>query len=291
MRIRRILYATKLRDLSFQALKELFVLKKVGLEEIILFHVIPREEVSYSFPGGYMKEEVQRLKAEVELRFETWGKEILKEWLSYRSIVRVGDPLYEIPAFLSEERVDLLVVGKKERETPFVSSRTKEILKLVNVPTLVFKYRLKDVDGITENRDIFRKPLLGIDFSEASLRAFNIWADLCGLHEGGIILHVISPERIEGLPEDKINALKEEVLKRLEALLEGNFQCRELMERIETLVLIGEPGSVILDLIADREASLVILGKSKKSFLDRLFLGSALHPVLDRAKVPVLVVP
>jgi hypothetical protein len=50
MSIKRILYCTKFRDLSLQALKELFVLKKVGLEEIILLHIIPREDVSYVFP-------------------------------------------------------------------------------------------------------------------------------------------------------------------------------------------------------------------------------------------------
>jgi hypothetical protein len=41
MSIKRILYCTKFRDLSLQALKELFVLKKVGLEEIILLPYHP----------------------------------------------------------------------------------------------------------------------------------------------------------------------------------------------------------------------------------------------------------
>ncbi len=288
MSIKRILYCTRFRALSFQALKELFVLKKAGLEEIILFHVIPREDVSYVFPFGYLEEEANRLKEEAELRFEVWGKEIRSAGINYRTIIKVGDPVYDIPTVCEEEKVDLLVLGKKKRETLFVGLRIKEILKQVKVPSLVFKYRLEEEDLEKENKNIFQRPLVAIDFSPPSLRALEFFYKLKDVFERGMVVHVIPSTRVEGLDKMRMKTLEEETLLKLENLLK-NFP--ENREKVEGLVLLGEPQELVLDLVSEKEATLVILGRSQKTFIDRLFLGSVANHVLDRARVPVLIVP
>jgi len=288
MSIKRILYCTKFRDLSLQALKELFVLKKVGLEEIILFHIIPRENVSYVFPFGYLEEEANRLKEEAELRFEVWGKEIRASGLNYRTIIKVGDPVYDIPAVCDEEKVDLLVVGKKKRETLFVGSRTKEILKQAKVPTLVFKYQLKEEDLEIENKNLFQRPLVAIDFSPPSLRALEFFYRLKDVFERGTVVYVIPSARVEGLDKMRMKALEEHASQKLENLLKIYF---ENTEKVERLILLGEPQEMVLDLASEKEATLVILGRSEKTFIDRLFLGSVANYVLDRARTPVLIVP
>jgi nucleotide-binding universal stress UspA family protein len=196
MSIKRLLYCTKFRDLSLQALKELFVLKKAGLEEIILLHIIPREDVSYVFPFGYLEEEANRLKEEAELRFEVWGKEIRAFGLNYRTIIKVGDPVYDIPAVCEEEKVDLLVLGKKKRETIFVGSRTKEIIKHVKVPTLVFKYKIKEEDLEIENKNLFQRPLVAIDFSPPSLRGLEFFYRLKDVFERGSVVYVIPSAKV-----------------------------------------------------------------------------------------------
>jgi len=288
MSIKRILYCTKFRDLSLQALKELFVLKKAGLEEIILLHIIPREDVSYVFPFGYLEEEANRLKEEAELRFEVWEKEIKASGLNYRTIIKVGDPVYDIPAVFEEEKVDLLVVGKKKRETLFVGSRTKEIIKHVKVPTLVFKYKIKEEDLEIENKNIFQRPLLAIDFSPPSLRALEIFYRLKDVFERGMVVYVIPSARVEGLDKMRMKALEEDASQNLENLLKNYF---ENTEKVEKLILLGEPQEMVLDLASEKEATLVILGRSEKTFIDRLFLGSVANYVLDRARTPVLIVP
>ncbi len=288
MSIKRLLYCTKFRDLSLQALKELFVLKKVGLEEIILLHIIPREDVSYVFPFGYLEEEANRLKEEAELRFEVWGKEIRASGLNYRTIIKVGDPVYDIPAVCEEEKVDLLVLGKKKRETIFVGSRTKEILKQVKVPTLVFKYKLKEEDLEIENKNLFQRPLVAIDFSPPSLRALEFFYKLKDVFERGMVVHVIPSARVEGLDKMRMKALKEDASQKLENLLKNYF---ENPEKVERLILLGEPQEIVLDLASEKEATFVILGRSEKTFIDRLFLGSVANYVLDRARTPVLIVP
>lgn len=288
MSIKRLLYCTKFRDLSLQALKELFVLKKVGLEEIILLHIIPREDVSYVFPFGYLEEEANRLKEEAELRFEVWGKEIRASGLNYRTIIKVGDPVYDIPAVCEEEKVDLLVLGKKKRETLFVGSRTKEILKQVKVPTLVFKYKLKEEDLEIENKNLFQRPLVAIDFSPPSLRALEFFYRLKDMFERGMVVYVIPSTKVEGSDKMRLKALEEEVSQKLENLLKNYF---ENTEKVERLILLGEPQEIVLDLASEKEATLVILGRSEKTFIDRLFLGSVANYVLDRARTPVLIVP
>ncbi|MCI4453534.1 MAG: universal stress protein [Thermodesulfobacterium sp.] len=288
MSIKRILYCTKFRDLSLQALKELFVLKKAGLEEIILLHIIPREDVSYVFPFGYLEEEANRLKEEAELRFEVWGKEIRAFSLNYRTIIKVGDPVYDIPAVCEEEKVDLLVLGKKKRETLFVGSRTKEILKQVKVPTLVFKYKLKEEDLEIENKNLFQRPLVAIDFSPPSLRALEFFYKLKDMFERGMVVYVIPSAKVEGSDKMRMKALEEEMSQKLENLLKNYF---ENTEKVERLILLGEPQEIVLDLASEKEATLVILGRSEKTFIDRLFLGSVANYVLDRARTPVLIVP
>ncbi len=288
MSIKRLLYCTKFRDLSLQALKELFVLKKVGLEEIILLHIIPREDVSYVFPFGYLEEEANRLKEEAELRFEVWGKEIRASGLNYRTTIKVGDPVYDIPAVCEEEKVDLLVLGKKKRETLFVGSRTKEILKQVKVPTLVFKYKLKEEDLEIENKNLFQRPLVAIDFSPPSLRALEFFYKLKDLFERGMIVHVIPSTKVEGSDKTRMKTLEEDASQKLDNLLKNYF---ENTEKVERLILLGEPQKTVLDLASEKEATLVILGRSEKTFIDRLFLGSVANYVLDRARTPVLLVP
>jgi nucleotide-binding universal stress UspA family protein len=288
MSIKSILYCTKFRDLSLQALKELFVLKKVGLEEIILLHIIPREDVSYVFPFGYLEEEANRLKEEAELRFEVWGKEIRASGLNYRTIIKVGDPVYDIPAICEEEKIDLLVLGKKKRETCFVGSRTKEILKQVKVPTLVFKYKLKEEDLEIENKNLFHRPLVAIDFSPPSLRALEFFYRLKDMFERGMVVYVIPSKKVESSDKMRMKALEEEVAQKLENLLKNYF---ENTEKVEKLILLGEPQEIVLDLASEKEATLVILGRSEKTFIDRLFLGSVANYVLDRARTPVLIVP
>jgi nucleotide-binding universal stress UspA family protein len=288
MSIKRLLYCTKFRDLSLQALKELFVLKKAGLEEIILLHIIPREDVSYVFPFGYLEEEANRLKEEAELRFEVWGKEIRASGLNYRTIIKVGDPVYDIPAVCEEEKVDLLVLGKKKRGTLFVGSRTKEILKQAKVPTLVFKYQIKEEDLKIENKNIFQRPLLAIDFSPPSLRALEFFYRLKDVFERGMVVYVIPSAKVEGLDKMRMKALEEDASQKLENLLKNYF---ENTEKVEKLILLGEPQEMVLDLASEKEATLVILGRSEKTFIDRLFLGIVANYVLDRARTPVLIVP
>ena len=70
MPIEKILFPTKFRELAFDALETLFKLKEAGLKEIVLLHVILREDVGFVPFGGYLKEEEKRFKNHKKLYYD-----------------------------------------------------------------------------------------------------------------------------------------------------------------------------------------------------------------------------
>ena len=61
MKINKVLFHTRFRDLALNALDAVLELKKVGLKEIVLTSIIPRDEVAFVPYGGYLKDEEERL--------------------------------------------------------------------------------------------------------------------------------------------------------------------------------------------------------------------------------------
>ncbi len=76
MKIEKILFATKIRELALDALKSLTVLKEAGLKKVVFLHVIPREEVAYDIVRGYMKDQEEKIRETVRIKFEGWQKHL-----------------------------------------------------------------------------------------------------------------------------------------------------------------------------------------------------------------------
>ena len=58
----------------------------------------------------------------------------------------------------------------------------------------------------------------------------------------------------------------------------------------ESVGLVGDPATVLLDVAAERGAAVIAIGSSERSWLSRLFDPSVEAAVVDRATCPVLVV-
>ena len=96
MKIERLLFPTKFGELDLNSLESLFMLKDAGLKEVILYYVIPREEVGFVPYGGYLKEEEERIREEVRIRFEDWQKSLSAKEINSRIIIEVGEPVPNI---------------------------------------------------------------------------------------------------------------------------------------------------------------------------------------------------
>lgn len=295
MKIEKILYPTRFVELDLNALESLFILKEVGLKEVILFYVIPRDEVGFVPYGGYLKEEENRIREEARIRFEDWQKTLSANGIGSKIIIEVGEPVANILRIAEKEKVNLIVVGRKKRtgaERPFFGSRTLQIITRSKIPTLVSKYMVQfewDGEIVTRlNDDIFRRPLLATDWSAYSERALETLTSFNGIIEKAFVCHVICVKISKGLDKSELYRIERESKERLE----------DYCKRLKAFGIEAEPhlgaGRTPLEIIRlsrDLQASMIIMGTTGKDFLHELWLGSVSHRVVELSELPTLLVP
>ncbi|MEZ0344044.1 MAG: universal stress protein [Caldimicrobium sp.] len=293
MSIKRVLYAVSYWELGYKGLLELLALKKTGLEEIVLLHVIPREEVSYVPFGGFLKEKALELTEAAKLKFEEWVKDIEKAGLKSKIVIEIGDPLAKILEVAEDVSADLLTIGKQKSKRLSISEMILQLINRTKIPVLVYCHSiLKEPEGppvILENVQIFRKPLLATDFSENSLRARDFLLNFKPLIETFYIVHIIKSEKISGLKEEEIQGLEEKLKRQLTELSQPLIS-QEL--KSDTFLGLGEdPAREILEFARVKEATLIVLGKTGKGFFEKFFMGSVTSQLLKAAEFPLLIIP
>lgn len=295
MKIEKILFPTKFRELAFNALETLLVLKDVGLKEIVLYYVIPREEVGFVPYGGYLKEEEERLREEARIRFEDWQRSLSQRGINSKIIIEVGDPVPNILSATERESVHLIVVGRKKKISPeksFVGSHTLQLITRSKIPTLVSKYMAQfDWDGemVTRvNEEIFKRPLLATDWSDPSEGSLNLLLSFNGIVERAFICHVIGVKISKGRNKSELHRIEKESMERLQGYC----------ERLKSAGIEAEPhlgaGRTPIEIIRiSREvgASMIIMGTTGKDRLHEIFLGSNSHRVAQMSELPTLLVP
>jgi nucleotide-binding universal stress UspA family protein len=295
MKIEKILYPTRFRELAFNALESLLVLKEVGLKEVILYYVIPREEVGFVPYGGYLKEEEERIRQEARIRFEDWQKTLSAKGVESKIIIEVGDPVANILRISEKEKVNLIVVGKKKRtatEKIFAGSRTLQIITRSKIPTLVSKYMVQfewDGEIVTRiNEDIFKRPLLATDWSEPSERALELLNSFNGLIEKAFVCHVIGVKISKGMNKSELERTEKVSKERLEDY------CKRLKAsgiEAEPHLGAGRTPFEIIRLSRELKASMIVMGTTGKDRLHEIWLGSVSHRVVEMSELPTLLVP
>ena len=141
---------------------------------------------------------------------------------------------------------------------------------------------------------MYRTILVGVDGSEASLRAAEKAADLASHHRAKIVLlsvvppptvflgELMTPEVID--PKPLVDAARS-ALEKLAERLRG-----EKGVEVEVHVVIGDPAESIVDIARDFDADLIVVGRRGLSKIERLFVGSVTRKVLERTDRDVLVV-
>ena len=144
---RKILYPTDFSDVSKNALSYLKQLKKSGVEEIFVLHVIDKRDVQFSYlylfdessPDGNLEKKLKD-EATQELK-EIEGK--LKEWgFKVSSRVKLGIPIKEILSAEQKEDISIIVIGshgKSNIEEMLLGSVSENIIRKCKKPVLVVK--------------------------------------------------------------------------------------------------------------------------------------------------------
>lgn len=295
MKIEKILFPTKFRELAFDSLEPLLLLKEVGLKEVVLYYVIPREEVGFVPYGGYLKEEEERIREEARIRFEDWQKTLSAKGINSKIIIEVGNPVPSILNTAEKEKVNFIVIGKKKKighDGHFIGSNTLQVITRSKIPTLVSKYVVqfeRDGEVVTQiNKDIFKRPILATDWSEPSERALELLMSFNGLVEKAFVCHTIGVKIAMSIDKTELHRIEKESKERLE----------KYCERLKSAGISAEPhlgaGRTIMEIIRisrDVKASMIIMGTTGKDRIHELFLGSVSHRVSGMSELPTLLVP
>lgn len=293
--IQKILFHTRFREHAFQALESLLELRKVGLSEVVLTHIVPTEEVSFVPYGGYLKEQADRFVEEARLRFEDWSHQLSDSGIRFRYRINIGQPNARILAIAAEEQVDWIVTGRKKRtllEMVYVGSHLLDILRRSDRPVLMHKYIVECKEGceakIRVNERIFARPLITTDWSDPCLHARDELPRFGGLIEKVHIVHVMDEKSTNGRNRDMLLQMEAENHGKLETWQQW---FGEQGIKAETHLSAGKATSEILRMAHDYDATLIVMGRTGKDWMDEYWLGGVSHRVAEKAELPVLIVP
>ena len=295
MEFKKILFPTKFRELAFNSLESILELKKAGLKEIVLTYIIPRDEVAFVPFGGYMKDEEERLREQARIRFENWQEAASAEGIESKIRIEVGNPVPKLLRIAEEEKVDLIIAGRKKRTVlgkVYIGSHTLELVRRSRVPILVSKYMVRfecEGDLITRVNDrIFTRPLLATDWSEPSEKALKLVSSFKGLADKVLVTHIIGVKISKGLDKSELNRIEKESKERLE---EYCGRLRKDGINAEPHLFSGQSAPEIIRVAREHKASMIVMGTTGKDRFKEFWLGSVSHRVTESSELPVLLVP
>jgi len=268
---KRVLYPTDFSELSLNVIREYVpCMRELGTESFLLLHVVDITATDF---------EAFRLQRTLEERLKGIAKELGDD---IETEVRIGIPSIEIGEAADSWNADLVVLpsaGENIWRLSFIGNTASNICRTARRPVLVLKHS-KD-NGVTVRcKDLFKRPLVALDFSECSIRIIETVKKFEEHVERGVLLHSIDYGRRSEL-EDNVRKAKENLRKSLEA-----FKAPFDIE-----VAVGSASNAVRGTSVAKDSTVVVIGKKGKSFLKDLLLGSTAERVLRDSKIPVLLVP
>ena len=273
----RILYPTDFSEVSLHALRNCIPkLFELGAKELYLLHVI---DITVAELEAFELEEIYRGKLE-ELAEEFKGAGI-----KAKAEVRIGIPSLEIAEVSEEADVDLIVtpsVGENVWRQMFMGSTASNLARATKKPVLLLKYvkRADSYELAVDCSELFKRPLVALDFSECSIKIVKTLRKFEELIEGGILLHSVDYGKADEL-ERNIEMAKRNLEKTAKGL-GGEFELE---------VTVGTASRAIIGTALAKGATIIVIGKKGRSILKDLILGSTAERVMRDSKLPVLLVP
>ncbi len=280
----KVLFPTDFSEISLYALEN--CVPRIKAEEVIVVHVI---------------EYVQDLKVLEKLQMEAKKKmdevvEKLKEkGVNAKGFVTIGSvapaisrearcPSMEIIDRAYCEMVDLIVIpskGKHAKRIATIGSTALNVVRRSGVPVLVVRCDYKNGEIECECvEEIFKRPLIALDLSQCSDVVTSFVRKFEEEVEKATLLHVIDYGSIEELDELVSNAKN--------AL---SVHAEKFKFDSEIIVETGDPANEIVSKAVERKNTLIVIGKTGRSLIREILLGSVATEAVKKSKVPTLVVP
>jgi nucleotide-binding universal stress UspA family protein len=277
---RKVLVAIDLSGPSKELLNAVDDLKKFGLEELIVVHVIRREKVGIGISEhreNFLKEVGERI------------KEMEEKNIKVKVMQPVGNPTEEIISLTEEENVDLITIGSFGEgglvRKLFLGSTVADVIRGTKKPILVEKYVRSD--GRFARIPIFKEgtpatALLATDFSRGSLRVLDNFLEQAGIFHQIILYNVVD----EGFTEEQLQRNTEKAYTRLDDW-KKEFEHKGF--EVKTQVVVGIASEVIIEASRKEEISLLAISRKGRSMVDELVIGSNADQIVRQSAKPVLI--
>ncbi len=284
---RSLLFPTDFSAEAEQLTKCLHEMKPLGVEEIVLLHVVELGP-QIGFASDTF-EQMLACKTDAEGRLAELKERIEKSDIRCRWRLELGKPALEIVRVAVEERVSLIAMGTHGHgflRGALIGSVSHDVIRHAPVPVLVLKVVVMGELGTTDCafvcQHILRRVLFPTDFSDCAAEAFSRVKQLrtAGVNEV-VVLHVREKRKWdEGEDEGAVRDRMQLIRSQLEFL---GFT-------VTTIIADGNPAATIDRVAREQDVSLIVIGSHGRSAAEDVLLGSVSDAVICRHAKPVLVI-
>ena len=296
-KMQKILFPTDFSDCAQQAMNHaIFLAEQYGAELHLLHAVVLHDDLKdalQSFP------EAEDMYARVERLARSRAAELLaphrSDTLVVHEVQRRGVAAAEVILdYARQEAVDLVVMGTHGRRglgRLFLGSVAEEVVRLAPCPVLTLRQQ-EDPRPV----EMVQKILVPVDFSDHSLRAVEIAADLALLYGARLeLLHVVQPPAYPELyypgQATATSVLDFPLLqRRAKDSLDALIDKKGLKDRAESRVIEGYAGTEVPRHAEESKADLLVLSTQGLTGLKHLMLGSVAEKIVRICTCPVLTV-
>ena len=287
---RKILVCTDLSPASDALIQCVDNFKALGLEEIVLAHVI---YVANTLGLGEMLADEARPGLERQRKFlKGQGLKVVVE-------MPFGKPAHTLHDTAEKQDVSAILIGSHGESLAkdlLLGSVVHRLLQLAEKPVLLIPKAILEREGERKTcdalcGDLFRHPLFATDFSEPAGRAFHYLEHIVAHTRPPevTLFHVQDQGRIQphlAYRLDEFNRIDLERLEGLEARLK-RFGEAKVHKEVE----FGRPGPLIVEKIRKGGYSMLVIAGQGRGYMAEAFLGRVANHVVHRSTIPVLVVP
>lgn len=284
--LNNILWANDLSAASKIALPYVLGLTRRYGARVYVTHVVPTDPATLFPPwaNGDLFEERRRHAEEMVRDLDSSGR---LQGVRHVVLIREGEPAETLRRTILDYDIDLIVLGTRGRtgmKKLLLGSVAEALVLQAPCPVLSIAPRCT-VDIAWDGT--FRNILCATDLSPDSRAASDYALSLAREHQAQFtLLHI--PESIVAGTQDGKALLTEAFRRRLEELApDGGGECHD----VKLVVKSGAPATRILEVMAERQADLIVLGTRPTNDSDERLPGSTAYPVISNASCPVLSVP
>jgi len=197
--------------------------------------------------------------------------------------VQTGDPATRITALAKDVDARLVLVGLGGHGATarlFGSETALRLVRVSHTPVLAVAPQL---------RDLPRRIVVAMDFSEASIEAARLALELAAKDATVSLVHVVPWERKEYIPEDWFRAHEERVGGELTRVIRWLDESKKF--HTSPRILYGKPASALLAYAEEFGADLIVAGSHGRGLVGRLLAGQTIAKLIRGARCSVLVLP